>query len=151
MPDEPRVETTKEWPLACDLRARSYEMDSFGHVNNAVYLQYLEAARCEYLLQRGVSFADFARWGVAPVLVHASLDYRSPCRCDDLLRFHARAVPHRRTGFGFEYLVTNQTTGATALTARLQFVFTNAQTGRPTRPPEAFLAAFPECREDVKG
>lgn len=134
-----------DWPLVCEIRARSYEMDSFGHVNNAVYLQYLEAARCEFLLQRGVCFADFARWRALPVLTRALLDYRSPSRCDDLLRILARAEPFRRTGFAFEYRVLNETTGRLCLTARLEFVFTHADTGRPIRPPEEFLAAFPEC------
>lgn len=136
-----------EWPLVCDLRVRSYEMDSFGHVNNAVYLQYLEAARCEYLLQRGVCFASFAEWGVSPVLVRAELDYRSPSRCDDLLRIHARVLPFRRTGFAFEYRVMNQTSGQLALTACLRFVFIGRDSGRPTRPPAGFLQAFAECAE----
>lgn len=33
---------------------RGYELDSFGHVNNAVYLNYLEQARWEILEQLGI-------------------------------------------------------------------------------------------------
>lgn len=32
-----------------ELRVRGYELDSYGHVNNAVYLQYLEQARWEII------------------------------------------------------------------------------------------------------
>ena len=32
---------------------RSYECDSYGHVNNAVYLNYLEFARMSALLEKG--------------------------------------------------------------------------------------------------
>ena len=35
------------------LNVRSYELISFGHVNNATYLNYLEYARGDYLRQRG--------------------------------------------------------------------------------------------------
>ncbi len=33
---------------------RGYELDSFGHVNNAVYLNYLEQARWEIVQKLGV-------------------------------------------------------------------------------------------------
>ena len=31
------------------LTVRGYELDSYGHVNNSVYLQYFEQARWEYM------------------------------------------------------------------------------------------------------
>ena len=35
-----------------EFNVRGYELDSFGHVNNAVYLNYLEQARWEMFLER---------------------------------------------------------------------------------------------------
>ena len=32
-----------------ELQVRSYELDFYGHVNNAIYLNYLEYARGNYL------------------------------------------------------------------------------------------------------
>ena len=34
-------------------KVRSYECDSYGHVNNAVYLNYLEFARMSALEENG--------------------------------------------------------------------------------------------------
>ncbi len=31
------------------IKVRGYELDSYGHVNNAVYVQYLEQARWEFI------------------------------------------------------------------------------------------------------
>lgn len=47
-----------------DFSVRGYELDSFGHVNNAVYVSYLEQARWEILAQTGWLgwFADNGRW-----------------------------------------------------------------------------------------
>ncbi len=36
------------------LEVRGYELDSFGHVNNAVYLNYFEQARWEILKQKNL-------------------------------------------------------------------------------------------------
>jgi len=38
-------------------RVRGYELDSFNHVNNAVYLNYMEEARWDCLLKTG--FLDY--------------------------------------------------------------------------------------------
>ena len=38
----------------CEFQVRGYELDSFGHVNNAVYLNYLEQARWEIVEKLGV-------------------------------------------------------------------------------------------------
>src|SRR5437773_9797592 len=48
-------------------------MDDFGHVNNAVYLTYLEEARDEWLALALGDSADI--WNF--VLAHVSIDYRS--------------------------------------------------------------------------
>src|SRR5689334_13951202 len=71
--------------LVSELRVRSCDVDSFGHVNNAVYLMYAEAARNDYMLQRGLTFADFKRWNAGPVLFGAKLDYKAPAFTDDEL------------------------------------------------------------------
>ena len=42
-----------------DIKVRSYELDSFGHVNNANFLNYLEAARGNFLEEYGLSFKHF--------------------------------------------------------------------------------------------
>lgn len=37
-----------------NFQVRGYELDSFGHVNNAVYLNYLEQARWEIVQKLGI-------------------------------------------------------------------------------------------------
>ena len=79
-----------------DIRWRDY--DAFGHVNNSVYLDYLEEVRDEWLelaLGRHGSSWDF-------VLVRVAIDFREEvlvdrdssvvvsCRLDRIGRSHAR-------------------------------------------------------------
>ena len=54
-------------------------MDAFKHVNNAVYLTYLEETRDEWFLEvlgNGLLLNDF-------VLARCAVDYRSPLTQDD--------------------------------------------------------------------
>jgi acyl-CoA thioester hydrolase len=61
------------------IEIRWRDMDAFGHVNNSVYLTYLEDARDRWLeavLGDGGSLWDF-------VLAHVGIDFRSELRQSD--------------------------------------------------------------------
>ncbi|MCS6860414.1 MAG: acyl-CoA thioesterase [Abditibacteriales bacterium] len=126
--------------FTAQIRVRSYELDSFGHVNNATYLQYLEAARCDHLRQVGLSFNDFQKWGAFPVVLEAHLRYHHPLIADDVIEVRGTFVDWKRSSFAVEYEVVKQD-GTLVLTARMVFVFVNGQ-GKPIRVPEEFREAF---------
>jgi len=58
------------------LTTRSYEVDSFGHVNNAVYLNYLEHCRMQWLYAHGITTKDFQRLQLFPVVVNIDINYQ---------------------------------------------------------------------------
>jgi len=70
----------------CTLTARSYECDSYGHINNAVYLNYLEFARLEFMKAAGISYANLRSSGYGLVVVRIVIDYRAPVMADERLR-----------------------------------------------------------------
>ena len=43
---------TPDQPHHTSITVRGYELDSYGHVNNAVYIQYLEQARWVFMKDR---------------------------------------------------------------------------------------------------
>ncbi len=59
---------------------RDYECDLQGIVNNAVYQQYLEHARHQFIKSRGLSFAKLTKQGIHLVVVRAEIDYKAPLR-----------------------------------------------------------------------
>ncbi|MBC8103580.1 MAG: acyl-CoA thioesterase [Cytophagales bacterium] len=128
--------------LSATVRVRTYELDSFGHVNNAVYLQYAEEARSEYLIQLGMSFHDFARYVVHLVIVEASVRYHSAARYGDVLEIVGQFRDVRPVTTVIDYTMTEQTTGRLVATATTRGAFVSAATGKPTRAPEAFRLAF---------
>ena len=127
---------------ASEIVVRSYELDSYGHVNNAVYLNYLEAARCDCLNQVGLSFNDFKVWGAFPVVAESHLFYRAPAFADDTLQVRTVLSELGKASFQMTFEVDNQH-GRRVLEARLAFLFIKPN-GRPTRVPQAFSEAFGE-------
>jgi YbgC/YbaW family acyl-CoA thioester hydrolase len=111
--------------LTAFLTVRSYELDSFGHVNNAVYLQYLEYARAQYLLQRGLSFQDFQRWDAIPYVVKAEILFKSSARVHDLLCIAGEINKWGRSSFVIHHTVQNKSSGKIAALADLTFAFVN--------------------------
>lgn len=124
-------------------RVRSYEMDSFGHMNNAVFLNYLEAARGEYLLQSGLSFNHFEEWGAFPVVRRAELSFQAALKTHDDIIITGEMEPLRRTGFRAHQQIIRASDGQVALDACLELVFTD-RNGRPMAAPEIFRREFLE-------
>ena len=56
------------------LTVRSYELDSFGHVNNSVYLQYAETALWHFFKTTGLFNVIFDE-GLFPVVLESSQRY----------------------------------------------------------------------------
>lgn len=74
---------------------RDYECDLQGVVNNANYQHYLEHTRHEYLISKGVSFAQLHDDGIDLVVTRVEIDYKFPLRSRD--RFYV-TVDVRREG-----------------------------------------------------
>ena len=57
------------------MHVRDYECDLQGIVNNAQYQHYLEHARHEYLLSKGLSFAKLTQQQIHLVVYRMTLNY----------------------------------------------------------------------------
>jgi acyl-CoA thioester hydrolase len=62
---------------------RAYELDSNGHVNGVVYLQYAEHARWELLKAAGVDHDRLGALGVGPVFLETVIRYHNELRYGD--------------------------------------------------------------------
>lgn len=84
-----------------EMAVRDYECDLQGVVNNAVYQNYLEHARHEYLKSININFAALTAQGVNLVVTRVEIDYKSSLVSGD--RFIVDVRPERispvRIGF----------------------------------------------------
>jgi len=76
-------EDNSDYLSATDFIVRDYECDLQGVVNNANYQHYLEHARHEFLVSKGISFADLHDEGIDLIVVKIEIEYKFPLRSRD--------------------------------------------------------------------
>lgn len=65
------------------MQVRDYECDIQGIVNNAVYQNYIEYTRSEFLKSEGISFAELHNKGIDTVVARLNMVFKYPLRPDD--------------------------------------------------------------------
>lgn len=116
----------------CTLRVRTYECDAYGHVNNAVYLHYLEYARCEYLRDVGFEYNAAVQAGYGLYVAKIEIEYKQPALSDDLLTIHTWPVKKGAVSGTMAQKIMKDT--AVLAEARVSWAFVNSQ-GKPTKIP----------------
>jgi YbgC/YbaW family acyl-CoA thioester hydrolase len=124
------------------LKVRSYELDSFGHVNNGRFANYLEKARGDYLQQAGMYFDDFHRWKKYPVIARVSIDYEAPAFFGEELQILARVSRLGRSSITLDYEI-KKADGSLCAKAQSVMVFVD-ETGSSVLMPDKMREAFQE-------
>ena len=120
---------------ATSLTVRPYECDSYGHVNHAVYVNYLEYARMQFLHAAGYDYKGLLAAGFFTVIARLDISYRSPAYADDALEIETEATGIRRIGGMFHQVIRRSDT--TVAEADVYWCMVNGD-GRPARPPEKY-------------
>ena len=75
--------TGKSYSFSLEFSVRDYECDLQGVVNNANYQHFLEHARHEFLISKGVSFVQLHKKGIDLVVIKVEIDYKYPLKSRD--------------------------------------------------------------------
>jgi len=116
-----------------DMAVRDYECDLQGVVNNAVYQNYTEHARHEFLKSRGQDFAALTASGLHVMVIRAELDYLRSLRSGDAFRVSVQTERVSRLRMAFVQQITLLPEGRPILNARFVVAAVNEQ-GRPCFP-----------------
>jgi len=120
---------------AISLTVRPYECDSYGHVNHAVYINYLEYARIRFLHEAEYDYPGLLKAGFFTYISRVDVSYRSPAFSDDDLTIESEPALLRRVS-GVMHQVIRR--GNTVIAeANVHWCIVNGE-GRPSRPPKAY-------------
>jgi acyl-CoA thioester hydrolase len=70
-------------PWSTRVTVRSYELDSLGHLNQAVYHQYAEHSRVARLASLGCSWQGLIEAGIGLVLISSRITFHRELRAGD--------------------------------------------------------------------
>lgn len=147
-----------------DIRVRFHECDPFGHVNNAVYVEYLEEAAIQHA--RALTWTEArlrADAGGVFVARKHEVDYLNAAVADDWLRVTTWVSEMQGATAFRRYEITllrdtepgairgrviepgemdSNERGATIIRATTQWAFVDPLTGRPLRVPREVAEGF---------
>ena len=115
------------------IEIRWRDQDAYSHVNNAVFLTYLEEVRDEWLMRR----FDDRGLPLDYVVAHIAIDFLRELRLeDDEVIVRCRVAKLGNSSIHTEEEITTRT-GETAAKARVVLVVRDEKTGRPRSITEA--------------
>jgi len=124
-----------DYAFSLEMDVRDYECDIQGIVNNAVYQNYLEHARHEYLKEVGIDFAEYARNGINLVVVRAELDYKLPLMSGDKFQVGLNMERESKIKFAFHQDIIRLADEKIMVKGKIIGTALNPK-GRPTIPDE---------------
>ena len=132
----PSIETSY---FELKLSVRDYELDSFGVINNAVYQNYLEHTRHQFLESQGLKLTAYFEQGLSPVITKSEIEYRSSLQSKDDFVVSLELALLSKVKFIFLQEIRNMPNKTLILSARITGTILNSS-GRPF-----FLLRFKTC------
>jgi acyl-CoA thioester hydrolase len=117
------------------IQVRWGDMDSMGHVNNAVYFTYCESARMSYF--EAVRLSEHRQGGrFGPALAAANLNFRRQVRYPEDLEVVTRVSAIGRSSFTMEYEIRRREGGERVAEGAGVVVWVDYEEGRSLPLPE---------------
>jgi len=143
--------TTKEFNQKYTVTVRFHEVDMLGVCNNAVYINFFETARLEYIKAAGLMpekgiFSD----GKIFFMVRNEINYRSHAYYDDVLEVYSRISYIKNSSFGYDHLIIKQKTGEAIVDGKGVVVYVDPKTRKSDFLPNHFVDKVKAFEPSVK-
>jgi acyl-CoA thioester hydrolase len=129
-------------PFRTEIEVCFRDLDGLGHVNNSVYLTYLEITRTRYWW---AITGDRSRRDFSFILGKAECTYKSPAVLGEIIVIESGITRIGNASFTWEYRLSDKDSGRLIALAATEQVWYDYQNKRATRIPEewrARLASF---------
>lgn len=124
------------------------DMDAFGHVNNAVYIRWLESGRVAYLMQLGL-IEFLQQTSVSPILHSIQCRYRAAVTYPDTILVGTRVTALGVDRMTFQHRVISQRLNRVAAEGEGIIVAFDYRSGQKTPLPDE-LRARVSAHEQIK-
>ena len=119
------------------------DIDAYGHVNNAVYLRWLDCAAWSHSAALGLSLDDCTRMRRGMAALRIEIDYLRAALARERVEVATWIVESdRKLRVTRRFQLRHAVDGTTLARATTQYVCLNLETGRAVRMPAEFSAAY---------
>lgn len=128
------------FPVHCPIEVRFRDCDMMGHVNNAVYLTYLEIARFAYWKAAGL---DRVAGEISYILARVEIDYRAQAEVGEVLDVGVGVTGIGRSSFTMAFEIRNPAGRLIAAAKSVQVTY-DYRAGASVPVPDAVRARIAE-------
>ena len=144
------VLTQKDFIHKYTVTVRFHEVDMLGVCNNAVYINYFETARLEYVKAAGLMpkdgiFSD----GKIFFMVRNEINYLDHAYYDDVLDVYSKISYIKNSSFGYDHLIVKQKSGKEIVNGKGVVVYVDPKTRKSTPLPESFIETVKKFEPSV--
>lgn len=130
-------------PFFIEIEVAPTDIDRLDHVNNSVYLTYLEKASWAHTEALGLTWGSYQSLDAACVVRRHELDYLVAAKLGDRLQVATWIQENdNRLSLWRGFQIRRVADGRTMLRARTQYVSVRLSNGRPCRMPAEFVEAY---------
>jgi acyl-CoA thioester hydrolase len=122
----------KDFDFQIELQVRDHECDIQGHVNNAVYQNYLEHCRHLFLRSIDLDFAKLHYQGIDAVVIRAEVDYKHPLYPGDMFVIQLKIGRRGHLRIIFDQQIIRKSDNKLIVKARITTAL--VRNGKPVSP-----------------
>lgn len=124
-----------------ELTIREHHLDTFGHVNNATYLQIYEEARWELITQNGYGLDKVQSTGMGPVILEINIRFIKELFLREKITIHSQTSDYTTKVGVIKQWITNSK-GQVCSEIDLKFGLFDTKKRALVDPPEDWLNAI---------
>ena len=133
------MEGLKDYKTSVEIEVQFRDCDPLGHVNNSVYLTYLENARIAYCMGP-LGVTDWKQ--IQFIVARVEIDYRSPALPGERLQVGARVTRLGGASFDMEYEIYSKKDGRRVASAKTVQVCFDYKSNKVQKIPAHYREAM---------
>ncbi len=141
-----------DFKFSVEIPVRFSDMDSLGHVNNAVYLSYFEEGRVHYFRKLfDLPSNDTSTLSMIVLEIHCT--YKTPAYYGETLRVYTKVGWMKNKSFEMQYLITERVSGRTIAegsSIQVSYDYSNQKTIEMPKEFRTKISAFEGIPEKLK-
>ncbi len=152
MTSETQMSELWDWPdpFTTEFTAQAEHIDELKHVNNAVYVQWMEDCAWQHSSALGLGVDSFVALDRSMAVLRHEIDYlASAYEGDSVVMGTWLVKTSNRLKMERRFQLVRPADGATLLRARTTFVCVEMSTGKPRRMPDEFIKGYGSAWRDI--